>query len=267
MRTPGRRGAALAAIVAVVLGAALAEPRAQRVVQTTAPEDLGILESPDREQWQQPEAIMDALGIAEASRVADLGAGGGWFTVRLGHRVGPNGMVYAEDIQPQMLVAIMRRVRDHGLKNVCPILGVEDDPRLPTLDNPNPGGDRCPALPFRGLDAVLIVDTYPQIPSPVALLRHVAAALAPTGRLGIVDFRKDGAGGPGPPLQDRIDPGDIRRDAEEAGLTFLREETFLRYQFLLIFGRPAVSAPGAPGAPGGPAGATSEAGPTRPPRP
>src|SRR5262245_42673456 len=65
--------------------------------------DLGLLEAPDREQWQKPNLIMDELRIAEGSTVADLGAGGGWFTIRLARRVGPNGLVYAEDIQPQMI--------------------------------------------------------------------------------------------------------------------------------------------------------------------
>jgi predicted methyltransferase len=250
----------LAVVAALGLGASTASSHAQRAVQTTAPEDLGILESPDRDQWQQPEEIMDALGIADGSRVADLGAGGGWFTVRLGHRVGPQGVVYAVDIQPEMIEVIMRRVGDHGLTWICPIRGTEDDPRLLA------GMAQCPAkrppqTGRTGLDAVLIVDTYPQFEHPVPLLRHVAAALAPTGRLGIVDFRKDGAGGPGPPLEERVDPGTIRRDAQQAGLVFLREETFLQYQFLLIFGKPAVSAPA------GPAGARFGAGSTRPRRP
>jgi ubiquinone/menaquinone biosynthesis C-methylase UbiE len=241
-----RPSAGLPIVATVVwLWSGLASPGAQRAVQTTAPEDLGVLESPDREQWQQPEEIMDALGIADGSRVADLGAGGGWFTVRLGHRVGPGskGVVYAVDIQPQMLDAIARRVRDHGLSNVRLIRGATDNPGLP-----------------QGLDAVLVVDTYPQFQEPITLLRHVAAALAPTGRLGIVDFRKDGAGGPGPPLDERIDPEVIRDHAQQAGLTFVREETFLRYQFLLIFGKPAVSA-------SDPADARSGAGSTRPLRP
>ncbi len=231
---------------AIVLGAwvglAAAGP-AQRPAQSPpfSPEDLGVLESPDRDQWQQPEQVMDALGIADGSKVADLGAGGGWFTVRLGHRVGPNGRVYAEDIQPQMIDAIARRVRDHGLRNVQPILGTADNPHLP-----------------RGIDAVLIVDTYPQFREPVTLLRHVAGALAPGGRLGIVDFKKDGAGGPGPPLNERIDPETIRRDAQQAGLTFLRQETFLRYQFLLVFGKS-----GAISVTGGPRAATSAAAPRR----
>ena len=62
------------------------------------PLDLGLLEGADREQWQKPDQIMDALKIAEGSVVADLGAGGGWFTVRLARRVRENGRVYAEDI-------------------------------------------------------------------------------------------------------------------------------------------------------------------------
>jgi predicted methyltransferase len=163
---------------------------------------------------------MDALQIAEGSVVADLGAGGGWFTVRLARRVGPNGLVYAEDIQPQMIDAIRRRVDEQGFTWVRTILGAPNDPRLPY-----------------GLRAVLIVDTYPQFAEPVQLLRRVAASLAPTGLVGIVDFRKEGAGGPGPPLAERLDPETIQRDAEEPGLTLRRKELFLRYQYLLVFGK------------------------------
>src|SRR5512143_187294 len=75
-----------------------------------APVDLGLLEAPDRDAWQRPDRVMDALGIADGSVVGDLGAGGGWFTIRLARRVGPNGIVYAEDVQPQMIEAIERRV-------------------------------------------------------------------------------------------------------------------------------------------------------------
>jgi 2-polyprenyl-3-methyl-5-hydroxy-6-metoxy-1,4-benzoquinol methylase len=138
------------------------------------PEDLGILESPDRDEWQQPDRIMDALSIAEASKVADVGAGGGWFTIRLARRVGPNGRVFAEDVQSQMIESTKRRVTNQGLNNVEFILGTPDDPRLPV-----------------GLDAILIVDTYPQFEKPVEILGRLAASLAPNGRLGVVDFKKD----------------------------------------------------------------------------
>ena len=181
------------------------------------PEDLGMLEGPDRDAWQQPERVMDALAIADGATVADLGAGGGWFTVRLARRVGPNGRVYAEDIQPQMIESISRRVTREGLANVLTILGTPSDPKLP------------PAL-----DAVLIVDTYPEIADPVTLLRNVAASLGTNGRLGIVNYKLDG-GGPGPPLAERVEPGTVIDDATRAGLRLLTQGDFLRYQYLLVF--------------------------------
>lgn len=210
------------ALIVPILLALAAAPGAQRPThgRLFPPEDLGILESPDRDEWQEPERIMDALRIADGSRVADLGAGGGWFTIRLARRVGPNGRVYAEDVQRVMIDAIKLRVANQRLTNVETILGAVDDPRLP--DN---------------LDAVLVVDAYPAFSNPVAVLRHIARALAPHGRLGIVDFKLDGVGGPGPPLDERLDPAVVRRDAEQAGLRLLREDTFLRYQYLLVFGR------------------------------
>ena len=185
------------------------------------PEQLGILEGPDRDAWQQPEKIMDELAIGEGSVVADLGAGGGWFTVRLAHRVGPNGRVYAEDVQRQMIEATMRRVAREGLSNVIPILG---DLSNPHLKEP--------------VDAVLIVDTYNEMEHRAAVLRNVAASLKPKGRLGIVDFKRDGYG-PGPALEERVDPERIIRDAEAAGLHLLSPPTILRYQYLLVFGKPA----------------------------
>jgi ubiquinone/menaquinone biosynthesis C-methylase UbiE len=203
-----------------------AVPAAQRPThgRLFPPEDLGILESPDRDEWQEPERIMDALRIADGSRVADLGAGGGWFTIRLARRVGPNGRVYAEDVQPEMIESIRQRVANQRLTNVETILGTVDDPRLPD-----------------SMDAVLIVDAYPQFgdrpEDRVSVLRHIARALAPHGRLGIVDFKLDGVGGPGPPPEERLDPEQVRREAERAGLRLLRHDTFLRYQYLLIFGR------------------------------
>src|SRR5262252_10371536 len=78
-------------------------------------QDLGLLEGPDRDQWQKPEQIMDALRIADGSVVAELGAAGGWFAIRLARRVGPNGIVYAEDIQPEMIDRIGRRVKQENL--------------------------------------------------------------------------------------------------------------------------------------------------------
>jgi predicted methyltransferase len=212
----GRAAALLACLLLIAPAVAAQHARLFR------PEDLGQLEGPDRELWQRPEQIMDALFIGEGSTVADLGAGGGWFTIRLARRVGPNGKVYAEDIQPQMIHAIDGRVRGEGLHNVETVLGTALDPRLP------PGA----------LDAALIVDAYHEIEQPITLLRNVAHALKPTGLIGIVDFTKEGSG-PGPALEERVDPERVVRDAEAAGLELRRREGFLRYQYLLIFGLPS----------------------------
>lgn len=210
----------LAAAIALPAGAPVTaqQPRAAHG-RLFPPEKLGELEGPDRDEWQQPERIMDELGLFTGARVADIGAGGGWFTVRLARRVGPSGKVYAEDVQRQMIESIDRRVRREGLTNVETVLGTSLDPKLE-----------------EGLDAVLVVDTYPQLDDPVTMLKHVAKALGPNGRLGIVDFKKDKLG-PGPAMDERLEPDVIIRDAARAGLRLHAHHTFLRYQYLLVFTR------------------------------
>lgn len=217
MNTTRRRMLALLG-PAVVLAAAA--PRAQHT-RLFRPEDLGELEAPDRDEWQRPVEIMDALGIAEGSVVADLGAGSGWFTIRLAGRVGPNGHVFAEDIQRPMIQAIKVRVDRLGLsKRVTTVLGTANDPQLPVP-----------------VDAVLIVDAFHEMEQPVALLRNLATRLKPNGRIGIVQFTKEG-GGPGPAMEDRVDPEIVIRDAIAAGLVLRSRETFLKYQYMLVFEHP-----------------------------
>lgn len=207
----------------VFLGSATvasAQPQGQQHGRLFPPQDLGLLEAPDRDRWQHPDAVMDALSIAEASVVADIGAGSGWFTIRLARRVGPNGIVYAQDVQPEMLAAIRRRVDAEGLRNVRTILGTPSDPQLP------PGS----------IDAVLLVDAYHEIADRVTFLRNLAKGLRPGGRIGVIDFTLEGSG-PGPSMEERVSPEKVIADAERAGLRLLRRETFLPYQYFLIFGR------------------------------
>jgi ubiquinone/menaquinone biosynthesis C-methylase UbiE len=184
------------------------------------PSDLGLLDAPDRDLWQRPDQIMDAMGIADGSIVGDIGAGSGWFTIRLARRVGPQGLVYAEDVQPAMIHAISRRVGREGFTNVTSVLGLKSDPRLPP----------------RSLDAVLMVDAYHEVEDRVTMLSNLAKALKPQGRLGIVDFRLDGTG-PGPAPEERVSPDVVVKDAQQAGLKLIRQELFLQYQYFLIFGK------------------------------
>jgi SAM-dependent methyltransferase len=193
------------------------------------PQDLGLIEPPDRDQWQPPEPIMDALRISDGATVADLGAGGGWFTVLLARRVGPKGVVYAEDVQPQMIEAIRRRAQRENLSNVRTVLGTANDPMLP-----------------RSIDAAIIVDAYremtcavgPSCQDPVPLLKNVERSLKPQGRLGIVDFNL-GEGGPGPAADERVDPEAVIRAAAAAGLRLDLRENLppFQFQYLLVFGK------------------------------
>lgn len=229
----------VAALVAVLLLTVHAAPSAQNARTATPaqkkprlfpPQDLGLLEAPDRDDWNKPEQIMDAVGIADGAAVADLGAGGGWMEIRLARRVGPNGVVYAEDVQPQMIEAINRRMQHEGLSNVRTVMGTTTDPRLPT-----------------GLDAVLIVNAYREMDDPLSpeqiltFLKNVARSLKPQGRLGIADFLP-GGGGPGPAAEDRVSPDTVIRAAESAGFKLQTREVVPPFQFVLVFTKvPAVS--------------------------
>jgi SAM-dependent methyltransferase len=191
------------------------------------PTDLGLLESPDRAAWQKPDLIMDALRISENTTVADVGAGSGFFTVRLARRVRPpgcscpNGVVYAEDIQQPMLESIKRRVSREGLNNVIPRLGTPTDANLPK----------------GALDAVLVVDVYQEVEdegSRIGLLRHLADTLKANGRIGIVNY-KPGDGGPGPDKV-RLERSVVEAEVRAAGLRVLDRVT-LPFQYLLVIGR------------------------------
>jgi ubiquinone/menaquinone biosynthesis C-methylase UbiE len=119
-----------------------------------------------------------------------------------------------------MIEAIERRVQREGLTNVQTKLGEGNDPRLPA----------------GALDAVLIVDAFHEIPMEerVVLLSNVARTLKPNGLIGIIDYR-EGEGGPGPAPEERVAPGVIVETAKAAGLTLDRQETFLPYQYFLVF--------------------------------
>jgi SAM-dependent methyltransferase len=181
------------------------------------PQDLGLLEFPDRAAWQKPEEIMDALQIADGSVVADIGPGAGWFTMQLAQRVGQTGLVYARDVQKPMVEAVRRRVSRAGFNNVRPALAAQDDPNLPAA----------------ALDAVSLVDVYQEIDDPVAYLRNVARSLKPNGRIGIVNY-KPGRGGPGPVV--RVERSVVEADARAAGLRVLSYQN-LPYQYLLVLGK------------------------------
>lgn len=138
--------------------------------------DLSIFEDPRRDERLQVNRVMDILGVKEGSSIADIGAGGGWFTVRAARRVGNAGAVYAVEINKDYLKHIRERAEKENLKNIRTVLGTEDSPKLPRAS----------------VDAVLILKTYHEIAQPVRLLAHLREAMRTGALLGIIDRNGNG---------------------------------------------------------------------------
>ncbi len=172
-----------------------------------------------RDAWQQPERVVDALGLEPGDRVADLGAGGGYFTFRLARAVGPQGRVFAVDVDSDMLSYLEERSAEEGTPQVEVVRAAPDDAGL------------APA----SVDLVFTVNTYHHLPERSAYFRRLAAALRPAGRVAIVDFRPGGGfwerwlGSHATPA------GTIREEMEAAGYRLATELDFLERQSFLIF--------------------------------
>ncbi len=195
-------------------------------------------DSAQRDQWQRPAEVLDALGAKPGSVIADVGAGEGYFTFHLADRVGPEGKVYAEDIRESALQKIDERKQRHGLSQIQTILGTPSDPRLPA----------------GALDAVLVVNAYHEMLDHDAMLQGMYRALKPGGRLAIIDAA-DELGEPRKTYQQRhtLPKQTAREDVEHDGFRFLRElpgftppEGTRKYYFLL-FEKPAPAPAPAPG--------------------
>src|ERR1700723_2904768 len=182
MRRMRLLGVVLAVLMTVALapaqtGAGTQQETTQRPTSTPYSGDLSIFEYPDRDKKLQIDRVMDLLGITTGKNVADIGAGSGWFTVRAARRVGPTGVVLAEDINPGSIEYIGKRVQKEDLANVRTVLGGPDDPRLPT----------------GSVDAVLMLKVYHEIAHPEAFLKSLKPALRVGAKVGIIDRNGNGA--------------------------------------------------------------------------
>jgi SAM-dependent methyltransferase len=139
----------------------------RRIAQVMGPAGSAWLVRPEREAEEHPDQALDALQIPRGAVVADIGAGVGYMTWRLAQRVGPNGVVYGEDIQQSMLDQLGKNMRTRGIRNVRPVLGAIDNPKLPD----------------ESLDLVLLVDVYHEFSEPEKMLQNIRRALKPAGGL------------------------------------------------------------------------------------
>ena len=172
-------------------------------------------DDPARDAWQMPGRVIEALGVQPGQTVADVGAGTGYFTMRLAQTTGAE-TVYAVDIEQSMVDYTRNRAEAAGLSNVVAVLA---------------GGDRT-NLP-EPVDLVLIVDTYHHIPDRVAYFTLLRESLQPSGRLAIIDFRKDSPSGP--PVEFRFTSEQITGELERAGFTLAAQHDFLPRQMFLVY--------------------------------
>ena len=182
-----------------------------------SPEKIPLLESP--RDWQDSKEIMDRLDIKRGDRVADIGAGSGYFTIPLAERVGREGIVYAEDIQQEMLDYISRKVEKLKIKNIKIVLGEREDPTLP--DN--------------SLNYAFVANTYHEVVSPFLLLGNIYKDLKTGGRLVIIDWDPEKKSPFGPPREVRVPGETVIKEALETGFCFWQSHNFMPYHYFLIF--------------------------------
>ena len=176
---------------------------------------LSIFEDPQRGEKLQINRVMDVLGIKAGSNVADIGAGSGWFSVIAAKRVGPEGTIFAVDINSSYLEHIDKRSKQENLANIHTILGKEDDPLLPQ----------------KSVDAVLLLKTYHEVGKPIALLRRAREAMRSAALLGIID--RVGKGD-----DHGLDAEIVIKEAERAGLVLVEQYDFVKagnVDYFLVF--------------------------------
>jgi ubiquinone/menaquinone biosynthesis C-methylase UbiE len=170
-----------------------------------------------RQREEDCRMLLDALEVRRGATVCDLGCGNGFYTIELARRVGPQGVVYAVDIQPEMLRMLAERAAFEGLWNIRPVLGTVIDPRLPA----------------GAIDLVLCVDVYHEFSHPEQMLARMHESLAPGGRLVLAEFRGEDPAVPIKPLH-KMTKAQIRQELEPAGFAVVREFDRLPWQHLVF---------------------------------
>lgn len=179
-----------------------------------------VFDDPERARWQRPAEVVAALGLAEGTVVADVGAGTGYFSRFLAAAVGPRGTVFAAEVEPALVVHLRDRARRERTPNVVPVLIPPDRPGLP------------PGL----VDLVLLVDTYHHIDDRLAWLERLHDVLRPEGRVAIVDWEKRPAP-VGPELAHKLAREQVVEEMAMRGFVLTAAPELLPYQYLLIFRR------------------------------
>lgn len=190
----------------------------RRFAQVMSAAGAEWLSRPERVDEEEPDRALDVLKIPKGAVVADVGAGSGYMTVKLSKRVGPTGTVYANDIQPEMLRLLGLRLKADKITNVTLVQGDVDNPRLPAST----------------LDLELLVDVYHEFSAPQTMLRLLREALKPTGRLVLLEYRKEDPSIPIRP-EHKMSVAEAKLEVEAEGYALSQVNESLPRQHILIF--------------------------------
>jgi len=179
---------------------------------------IAALEDPKRDAWQKPREVIDALELRPGERIADIGAGSGYFALRFAHHVGVDGRVFAIDVSPEMLAHVEQRAKAAGLTNI-------EVKRVPPED---------PKLPDGSIDRAFFCDVWHHVDDRDGYLDKLKRALRPSGQLVMIDFHKRELP-VGPPVSMKIAREELIAQVERHGFRLGREHTFLPYQYFLVF--------------------------------
>jgi protein-L-isoaspartate O-methyltransferase len=194
----------------------------REIAQVMGHEAAGWLERPEREKEEQPTKLLEALKVQPGDVVADVGAGSGYLSFRLAEVVGDKGKVLAEDIQPEMLDIIRKRMKDKKVANVEPILGTITDPKLPKA----------------GVDLILMVDVYHEFDHPLEMTEAMVKALKPGGRLVFVEYRLEDQDVP-IKLVHKMSQKQVAKEMAPHPLRYVKTLDGLPWQHIIIFEKKA----------------------------
>jgi len=190
----------------------------RRYAATMSYQGADWLDREERDIEEEPNRALDALSLKRGEVVADVGAGSGYMSVRMAKRVGNEGRVYAEDIQPEMIALLDKRLQREKITNVVPILGLINDPKLPA----------------ETIDLIILVDVYHEFSEPQLMLRGMRAALKPNGRLVLLEYRKEDPSVPIRP-EHKMSVAEAKMEVEAEGFTLTKADERLPRQHILIF--------------------------------
>jgi len=205
----------MVAAVALSGAAAAQSPDSHRHSFGDAEKWSHVFDDPERDAWQKPHAVLQALALKPDAVVADLGAGTGYFSARLANML-PKATVYAVDLEPDMVKYLGERAKREGLANLKPVQAAAGEARLPAK-----------------VDLVLLVDVYHHIEARARYFQRLSASLRPEGRIAVIDFRLDSP--EGPPKAARIAPEQVKAELARAGYALAEEHAFLPRQYFLVF--------------------------------